>query len=151
VYRDGIVYVCTGYRKPQLWAIRVDGSGDVTGTHVVWKHVRQVPEISSPIVVDDLIYFVSPLGVLTCLEAATGAPVWQQRLGGNYAASPMYGNGKLYFTSREGVTTLIRPGREYQEIAKNQVFGQTLASLAVYGEALLLRTDRTLFCIGKRE
>jgi outer membrane protein assembly factor BamB len=151
VYRDGVVYVCTGYMKPQLWAIRVDGRGDVTDTHVVWKHERQVPEISSPIVVGDLIYFVSPLGVLTCLEAATGAVVWQQRLGGNFAASPLYGDGKLYFTSREGLTTVVRPGREYQEIAKNQVFGQTLASLAVNGEALLLRTDRALHCVGKTE
>lgn len=149
VFRDGLVYVCTGYLRPQLWAIRVDGDGDVTSSHVAWKFDRQVPEISSCILVGDHIYFVSPLGVLTCLDAASGKLAWQQRLGGNFAASPLAADGKLYFTSREGVTTVITPGSEYHELAKNQVFGQTMSSLAVSGNALLIRADRTLYCVGK--
>ncbi|MEX2176818.1 MAG: PQQ-binding-like beta-propeller repeat protein [Pirellulaceae bacterium] len=149
VFRQGLVYICTGYMKPQLWAIRVDGAGDVTPSHVVWRHEKQVPEIASPIVVDDAIYFTSSLGVLSCLAAATGEQRWQQRLGGNYAASPLAADGKLYFTSQEGVTTVIRPGREYTELARNQLFGQTMASPAIAGEALLIRADRTLYCVGK--
>jgi len=147
VFRDGIVYVCTGYLKPQLWAIRVDGSGDVTESHVVWKYDKQVPEISSPVIAGGEIYFVSALGVATCLDLHTGELVWQHRLGGNYGASPLAADGKLYFTSQEGVTTVLKPGREYHELAKNQLFGQTLASLAVCGESLLIRADRTLFCV----
>jgi len=147
VFREGFVYVCTGYLRPQLWAIRVDGTGDVTSTHVVWKYDKQVPEISSPVIVGNEIYFVSALGVATCLDAATGELVWQHRLGGNYGASPLAADGKLYFTSQEGVTTVLRPGREYRELAKNQLFGQTLASLAVCGESLIIRADRTLYCI----
>jgi outer membrane protein assembly factor BamB len=148
VYAGGLVYICTGYMKPQLWAIRVDGEGEVTASHVAWKYDKQVPEIASPVIVERRIYFVSSLGIATCLEAATGAPVWQHRLGGNYAASPLAADGKLYFTSREGMTTVLAPGAEYQELARNQLFGQTMASLAVAGEALLIRADRRLYCIG---
>src|SRR6185312_11265092 len=115
--------------KPQLVAIRVDGSGDVTDTHVAWKYDKQVPEISSPVIAGGEIYFVSSLGILTCFDAKSGELVWQHRLGGNFAASPLAADGKLYFTSREGVTTVLRPGREYHELATNQLFGQTLASL----------------------
>jgi hypothetical protein len=147
VFRDGVVYVCTGYLKPQLWAIRVDGSGDVTSTHVAWKYEKQVPEISSPVIANGEIYFVSALGVATCLDAKTGALCWQHRLGGNFGASPLAADGKLYFTSQEGVTTVLRPGREYHELAKNQLFGQSLASPSICGSTLLFRADRTLYCV----
>jgi outer membrane protein assembly factor BamB len=149
VYREGVVFVCTGYMKPRLWAIRVDGHGDVTATHVAWKFDRQVPEISSPVICGQQIYFVSPLGVLTCLDAASGELAWQHRLGGNFAASPLFVDDKLYLTSREGVTTVVRPGNSYEELSQNQVFGQTLASLAVCGDALLIRADRMLYCVGQ--
>jgi outer membrane protein assembly factor BamB len=149
VFQGGLVYVCTGYMKPQLWAIDVTGSGDVTDTHVAWKHEKQVPEISSPILAASELYFVSSLGVLTCLDAKTGREHWQHRLGGNYAASPIAADGKLFFSSQEGVTTVVRPGREYDELARNQLIGQTMASPAIAGQSLLIRADRVLYCIGK--
>src|SRR5262245_27654860 len=149
IFRNGLVYVCTGYPRPQICAIRVDGSGDASQSHVAWKYDRQVPEISSPIIVDRELYFVSLLGIATCLDAESGELVWQHRIGGNFAASPLAADGKLYFTSREGLTIVLRPGREYQELARSQHFGQTLASLAVCGQSLLIRADRTLYCIGK--
>jgi outer membrane protein assembly factor BamB len=149
VHRDGVVYVCTGFMKPQLWAIRLGGAGEVTHTHVLWKHEKQVPEISSPIAVGDELYFVSTLGVATCLDAASGAVHWQQRLGGNYSASPIAGVDKLYFTSREGITTVVRCGRIFEELNRNQLFGQTLASAAVAGDRILMRADRTLYCLRK--
>jgi outer membrane protein assembly factor BamB len=147
VYRDGVVYICTGFMKPQLWAIRVDGSDDVTATHVNWRFEKQVPEISSPVVAGGEIYFVSSLGVATCLDAKTGDPVWQHRLGGNYAASPAAADGKVYFTSQEGVTTVLQQGSNYRELARNQLFGQTMASLAIADQSLLIRADRMLYCI----
>ncbi|MCI0359551.1 MAG: PQQ-like beta-propeller repeat protein [Planctomycetaceae bacterium] len=149
VYQNGLVYICTGYLKPQLWAIRIDGRGDVTETHVAWRYEKQVPEISSPIVVGDGLYFVSSLGVLTCLDAKSGRQHFQQRLGGNYAASPIAADGKLYFTSQEGVTTVVKPGLKYEELGRSQLIGQTMASPAIAGEALLIRADRMLYCVGK--
>ena len=149
VFRQGLVYICTGYMKPELWAVRVDGSGDVTNTHVAWKFDRQAPEISSPVVVGEEIYFVSSRGIATCLDAQTGKLIWQHRLEGSYAASLLAADDKLYITSREGTTTVLRPGREYQELARNQLFGQTMASLAVAGDALLIRTAEQLVCVRK--
>lgn len=144
----GLVFVCTGFMKPELWAIRLDGAGDVSATHVAWKYDKQVPEISSPIIVGEQVYFTSSLGVLTCLNAKSGELAWQRRLGGNYSASPLFADGKLYFTSEEGLTTVVAPGAEYHELARNQLFGQTKASLAVCGQSLLIRTDPVLYCLG---
>lgn len=151
VFRQGLVYVCTGYMKPQLWAVRVDGSGDVTDSHVAWRFDKQAPEIASPVVVERELYFVSSRGVATCLDAETGKLIWQQRLDGTYSASPLAANGNLYFTSEEGITTVIRAGREYCEVARNRLFGQTRASLAVSGNSLLIRTDPVLYCVRRPE
>ena len=148
VSHNGLVYVCTGFMKPQLWAIRLGGEGDVTQSHVVWRYEKQVPEIASPIVADDRLYFTSTLGVLTCLSAASGELVYQHRLGGNFSASPLFADGKLYFTSEEGLTTIVAPGGEYRELTRNRHFGQSKASLAVFGRALLIRSDPVLYCFG---
>jgi outer membrane protein assembly factor BamB len=147
VFLDGLVYICTGFMKPELWAIKVDGKGDVTDSHVVWTHEKQVPEISSPLVFGKEVYFVSSKGVATCLDAKTGEQLWQHRLGGNFAASPLLADDKLYFTSQEGITSVLKPGRQYEEIAHNRLFGQTLASLAIAGDSLLIRTQSQLSCI----
>jgi outer membrane protein assembly factor BamB len=149
VAANGVVYVCSGYMKPRLFAIRLGGSGEVTETHVAWQSDRQVPEISSPIIVGGSIYFVSSGGILTCLDAGSGKLLWQHRIGGGFAASPIAAGDKIYFVSREGVTTVIRAGGEYEELARSQHFGQTLASPAVCGNALLIRADRMLYCFGE--
>jgi outer membrane protein assembly factor BamB len=147
VHRQGIVYICTGYNKPRLWAIDVAGAGDVTETHVRWTYEKQVPEIASPIVVGNELYFVSVLGVATCLDAVDGALVWQHRLGGNHGASPLAAGGNLYFTNQEGLTTVLRAGRDYEEVSRNQLPRLILASPAVYHDALLIRNSDSLFCI----
>ncbi len=148
---DGLVFSCSGYLKPELWAIRADGSGDISDTHVAWKHTRQVPEIASPIVIDDALYFVSTAGVLSCLAAKDGRLRWQQRLDGSYASSPIFADGKLYFTNQSGLTTVVEPGPSYRELAKNQSFGETMASMTVIDDALLLRTNPVLYCIRQPE
>jgi outer membrane protein assembly factor BamB len=149
VYADGLVYVCSGYPRAELAAVRVDGSGDVTKTHIAWTYDRQVPLISSPIIAGGEIYFVSTTGIASCLDTKTGECLWRQRLAGDYAASPLLGDGKLYFTSKQGVTTVIQPGREYGHLAENRIFGQTYSSMAVAGEALLIRTSSSLYSIRK--
>ncbi len=145
VYSDGTVFICTGFTQPTLAAIRVDGTGDVTASHIAWQTHKQVPEIASPLVAEGLLYMVSTKGIATCLDAQTGEVVWQQRLGGNYSASSLLAAGKLYFTNEAGTTHVLAPGRTFRELAKNQLFGRTCASLAVYRESLLLRTDTQLY------
>jgi len=149
VFHEGLVFACSGYMKPELWAIRADGNGDVSQTHVAWKCTRQAPEIASPIVVDDAIYFVSTMGILSCLHANDGNQRWQHRLDGSYASSLVSADNKIYVTNKTGLTTVFKPGSVYTEIAKNQLFGETMATIAIAGESLLLRTDPILYCIRK--
>ena len=147
VFQGDKVFVSTGYSKPQMVAVNINGTGDITDTHIVWRSISQGPEISSPILVGGQIYFVSAIGIATSLDLETGEMVWQHRVGGSHASSPTYAGGHIYFTSKEGVTTVIRPGREYDEIGKNELFGETYASLAVYQNHFLLRTNPILYCL----
>jgi outer membrane protein assembly factor BamB len=145
---NGMVYICTGYMQPQLWAIKLGGKGDVTETHVAWQVRKQVPAMSSPILVDDLIYMITDQGVLTAVDALTGETAWQQRVSGNYSASPLFAGGKLFLSNREGRTTVIAPGRQYQEVAANDVDGQLMASPVALEGALFLRTPTHLYRIA---
>ena len=148
VFGQGFVYVMTGRGKPELWALKPDGKGDVTDTHVVWKVVGpNVPLEPSPILVDDLFYMVTNDGVLTCLEALTGKEVWHERIGGNYEASTLYADGRLYFFSVQGKTTVLKPGRAYEILATNKLESGFMASPAVAGKSLYLRTKTHLYRI----
>jgi outer membrane protein assembly factor BamB len=145
VYRQGLVFVITGLGKTELLAVRADGSGDVTDTHVAWRSDSMVAKTSSPVLVDDLLYFVADGGIVTCLETTTGQQVWRERLPGNYAASPIHADGRLYFCNQEGKTTVIKPGRTWEILATNTLETGLMASPAVAGKALFLRTKTHLY------
>jgi outer membrane protein assembly factor BamB len=147
VFAHGLVYIATGFQQPSLLAVRPDGTGDVTKTHVAWKLSRGAPLTPSPIVVGDELYVVTDGGIATCLDARTGATVWQQRLGGTYSASPVFAGGSIYFPAEQGVTTVIAPGKEFRRLATNRLDGGLLASMAVSGGSLFLRTDSHLYRI----
>jgi outer membrane protein assembly factor BamB len=150
VFAHGFVYLCTGFYKPDLLAVRPDGKGDVTDSHIAWRYGRGVPLTPSPIVVGDEIYVVSDNGILSCLNARTGKLHYQQRLGGNFSASPLFAAGRIYFQSEEGETIVIAPGSDYKELARSQMPEQTLASLAVSDGSIYLRTAATLYRIGSQ-
>jgi outer membrane protein assembly factor BamB len=147
VMAHGLVYVTSGFLKPSLFAIRPDGRGDVTKTHVEWEYKKGVSLTPSPIVVGNEIYMVSDNGILTCLDALTGEEVWRQRLESGYSASPVLADGRIYFMNEEGLTTVIQPGREYEKLAESKVDGRTLASIAVVDDVVFLRTDSHLYRI----
>ena len=147
VFSGGLAIFCTGLGKPELWAVRVDGQGDVTNTHVAWKAGQDAPRTPSPVVVDGLLYMVSDGGVVTCLEVATGKEVWKERIGGNYAASPIVADGRLYFFSQQGKTTVLKPGPTCEVLATNALESGFMASPAVAGKALFLRTRTHLYRI----
>ena len=151
VYGHGLVYIATGLQHPLLLAVRPDGAGDVTATHIAWKLERAVPVTPSPLLVGDELYVVSDIGIATCLDAVTGQIHWQQRLGGNYSASPVFADGRIYFLSEAGVATVIAPGKKFRRLAKNSLDdASTLASIAVSGVSIFLRTDTSLYRIGAR-
>jgi len=144
LYGHGLVYLCTGFDQADLLAVKPDGRGDVTATHVVWSSKRGIPLTPSPVLVGEQLYFVSDNGVATSLNAKTGEEIWRKRLGGNFSASPLYADGRLYFLSEECVTTVIAPGPAFEAIATNRLEGRCLASPAVSGKAIYLRTGTEL-------
>ena len=147
VYGHGLVFVSSSFDRPRLLAIRPDGRGDVTETHVAWMTDRNAPHSPSPILVGNELYIVSDRGVATCLDAKTGKVHWQERLGGSFSASPLHAAGRIYFLDENGKTTVIEPGREYKELTRNEIKGRTLASLVPVEGALYLRTGTHLLRI----
>ena len=148
VFGHGHVYVCTGYDAASLLAIRPDGSGDVTKTHVTWSISKGVPFNPSPLLDGEQLYFVSDSGVATCVDAGQGTVRWQGRLGGNFSASPILAGGQLYFCSETGVTSVVEPGPSaFKRLASNKLDGRIFASPAVADGAIFLRTDRSLYRI----
>jgi outer membrane protein assembly factor BamB len=147
VFGQELAFLVTGLGNTELRAVRVDGEGDVTDTHVVWKASRGVPRTPSPLLVDDLLYMVADNGILTCLEAARGHEVWRQRLGGDYAASLLYADGRIYCFNQAGLATVLKAGRKTEVLARNRLADGFMASPAVSGNALFLRTRTHLYRI----
>jgi outer membrane protein assembly factor BamB len=147
----GLVYIATGFQQPSLLAVRPDGMGDITRTHVAWSLQRGAPLTPSPLIVGDELYIVSDIGVASCVDARTGQTHWQQRLGGNYSASPVFADGRIYFQSEEGLTTAIGPGKVFRKLATSQLDGAMLASMAVSGGSIFIRTDSHLYRIGLKQ
>jgi outer membrane protein assembly factor BamB len=147
VFGHGLAFVASGYNTPWLYAIRPDGHGDVTDTHVAWKLQKGAPLNPSPLVIGNELYLVDDHGIASCLDAETGEQHWQKRVPGNYSASPLFADGRIYLTNETGVTTVIAPGTKFKELATNPLEGNTLASLAVAGKAIYLRTDSHLYRI----
>jgi outer membrane protein assembly factor BamB len=148
VFGNGLVYIATGFNAPTVIAVRPDGRGDVTRTHLAWTLRRGAPFTPSPLVIGDLLYVVSDTGILTLTNARTGEVISQQRLGGNYSASPLLADGRIYVPSEEGVVSVIAPGREFRRLATNTLDGAILASMAVSDGAFFIRTDSHLYRIG---
>jgi outer membrane protein assembly factor BamB len=147
VFAHGLVYITTGFYNPVLMAIRPDGRGNVTKTHVAWQWSRGVPLTPSPLVVGGEIYMVSDNGIATCLDAKTGQELWRERLGGGFSASPVSADGRVYFLNESGEATVIRAGREFERLEVNQLDGRTMASPAIAGRAIYLRSDSQLYRI----
>jgi hypothetical protein len=150
VFGHGMVFIGTGCFKAQLLAIRVDGQGDVTGTHVAWKSNRQIPIMSSPILVGDELYWVSDDGMASCTDARSGQVHWQERLRGTFLASPIHAGGRLYFFSQDGKTPVLKAGTQFEPLAENLLTGPVVATPAVAGRSIFFRTDSHLYRIEAR-
>ncbi len=144
----GLVFVCSGYDKPWLYAVRPNGTGDVTESHLVWKLERGAPLNPSPLLVGEELYVVADNGVVSCFNARTGVPHWQKRIGGNFSASLLFAHSCIYMLDENGKTFVIEPTKiEYRELAVNELPGRTLATIAAADESLFLRTDKAVYRI----
>jgi outer membrane protein assembly factor BamB len=147
VVGHGLVFYPSGFAKGHVMAIRPDGRGDVTATHVAWRVTRGAPNKPSLLLLNDLLFMVGDAGVATCLDAKTGNVVWTARVQGEYSASPVSGSGRVYFFSEDGKTTVIDAGREFKVLAENQLDDGFMASPAISGDAFFLRTRKHLYRI----
>src|SRR5262245_18341643 len=152
VYGDGLVFLCTGTGGFRLLGLRPTGSGDVTETHVAWKYNKAVPTRTAPLLLDGLLYMVGEGGIASCLEAKTGKLVWTKRLGGAFTASPIYAGGHLYFFDQNaGKCHVLSPGRDAKVVAVNTLDDGCMATPAVAGKALFVRTKTHLYRIEKKD
>jgi outer membrane protein assembly factor BamB len=147
-FHDGVLYASRGYRSGPYLAIRPGGRGDVSATHVKWQVPTGAPYISSLLYYEGLVYMANDAGVVTCVDAATGAKVWQERTGGIFSASPVAGDGKVYLMSETGETIVFHAGREPRILARNRIDGRIVASPAIAGGRLYVRADDRLIAIG---
>jgi outer membrane protein assembly factor BamB len=149
LFGSGMVYLASGYSL--LMAIRPDGHGDVTNSHVAWKQTRSIPKVPSALLVGDSLYLVEDNGIATCLDSRSGKPRWTHRIGGTYAASPLFAMGKIYTLSEDGDTTIFEANpSQYVQVAKNELNEQCLATPGVIDNALLIRTRSSLYRIENR-
>ncbi len=150
LFGHGLVYCTSAAGGWQLFAVKPGGSGDVSGSHVAWKSSKGIPTRPSLLLAGDLLYMVSDAGIMTCLDAKTGEPVWQERFGGKFSASPLLADGKIYFFDEGGQVAVVEPAREYKLLATNQLPTGCMASPAVVGQALIVRTKTHLYRIEKK-
>jgi outer membrane protein assembly factor BamB len=151
----GLVFAPTGFASGQVLAIRPGKPGEVLDAkvpgpasmqlQVVWKTKRNAPKKPSLLLLGDLLYAIEDNGVATCWEAMTGKVVWSERIGGHYSASPLAAGGRIYLFSEEGKTTVLAAGRECKKLAENQLGDGFMASPAVAGNALFLRSRSHLY------
>ena len=148
VYGHDLVFICSGFQEPSLLAVRLDGRGDVTKSKIVWKLDRGIPRTPSPLLVGNELYIVTDNGIATCIDARTGQELWRARFDGNYSASPIYADGRIYFLSEEGVSIVIEPGRQLKHLATNELNGPVLASMAVSHNSFFIRSATHLYRIS---
>jgi outer membrane protein assembly factor BamB len=130
-----------------LFAVRPDGHGDVTATHLAWKRTRNVPSRSSQILAGDHIFMISDTGMISCIDAKSGADVWQQRVDGAFSASPLFAEGRIYFFGEGGEVPVVAAEGECRLLATNRLGDGFMASPAVYGNSLVLRSRSLLYRI----
>lgn len=149
LHHGGVIYASRGYRSSPFMAIRTGGSGDVSSSHVVWRSPSGGPYISSLVYYDGLIYMMGDVGVLSVTDAASGERIFQERLGGIYTASPVAADGKVYLLSEDGETIVLAAGRAPKVLARNTLSARQLASPAIAGGRLFIRSDDAVFAIGR--
>jgi outer membrane protein assembly factor BamB len=147
--RCGLVFITGGFPDHHILAIRPDGAGNVTQTHIVWRTIQGAAYVPSPIIAGDYFLVVSDSGVAHCFEAKTGNLVWKERLGEEHA-SLVSAEGRVYFLNDRGTTNVVKAGPVFEQVAQNEIGEKCFASPAVSRGQIFLRGETHLFCIGAR-
>jgi outer membrane protein assembly factor BamB len=149
VFAQGLIFACSGRDGPTM-AVRPGGQGDVTDTHLAWIDRRGAPYVCSPVAYGEELYVLNEQGIVSCYRATIGDLNYRQRLEGKFLASPVAGDGKLYFTNEIGTTYVVRSGPQFELLATNHLAEDCRASPAISAGSIYLRTDKALYRIGGR-
>ena len=150
VFENGLIIMSTGYTKPEFVGIRADGSGDVSKTHIVWRTSKGAPTMPSAVARNGNLYAVSDAGILTCYDASTGQEKSKSRIGGNFSASPILAGRNLYFSDRKGIVTVVKADDEMSVVSVNDFGSPILASPAVVGNDLIIRTEASVIRVTSK-
>jgi outer membrane protein assembly factor BamB len=150
-FGDELVFSSGGFPQKELLAIRPDGSGDVTETHVAWRTTKGVTYVPSPLYHGGRLFVVDDGGTMTCFDAKTGDEIWQDRLDGDFSASPVAAAGLIFATNERGVTYVVRAGDKFELLSANNLGSGGFASPVVCDGRIYLRTEDALYCIGPSE
>lgn len=149
MFAHGLTYVFAGDGGNKLTAIRQGGSGDITKTHVAWTVSENVPTRLSPLIVGELLFMVNEMGIATCLVARTGERLWQERLGGEFTSSPVCAGDRIYAFDQEGAGYAFHAARKFEMLGEGKLDAGCMATPAIAGDALLVRTKTHLYCLAE--
>ena len=141
----GMVFIAAGFSQAEVFALKLGGQGALDPSQVAWRVKKSAPNKPSLLLVNDLIYMINDGGIVSCVDAKTGEPHWSQRVQGNYSASPIFADGRIFVLSEEGKVAELAPGPEFKLLAENKLDGGFMSSPAVSGKALFLRTKTHLY------
>lgn len=150
LFGHGLVYINTADGGFREFAVDPKGTGDLT-SKVIWKQQQGMPVRCAPLLIGDLLFMVNEAGILSCLDAANGEMVWKHRLGGHYSASPVYAGGHIYFVSEDGDMPVMAATRQYEPLATNHLDDGCMASPAIAGRQLFIRTKKSLYCLEEKQ
>jgi outer membrane protein assembly factor BamB len=147
-FGDGLIFTSSGFEKTTLRTVRAGGKGDVTQTHIAWEQKKGAPTQPSLLYAKPYLYSMTDKGVAYCFKADSGEMIYEERVGGNFCASPVYADGRIYLLSEEGISTVIAAGPEFKILARNPLDEKCQASMAVSEGHLFIRGEKNLYCIG---
>jgi len=146
--QTGLLFVCSSWPERHLLAIKPDGAGNVTETHITWRTKNGAYYVPSPICLDKYLLTTTTGGEIYCFDAAAGTVLWKQKHGDQYA-SPVLANGLVYMPNDDGIITVIKPGPAFEQVAQNTIGEKMFASPAISGGQIFLRGEKYLYCIGQ--
>jgi outer membrane protein assembly factor BamB len=151
LYSNGLIIFTTGFggAPVRLIAVNPDGIGNITETGKVWEVDKDVPGINTPVVHNGILYMIQEKGLLTCLDASSGKVFYKMKMKGEFYASPLCADGKVYISGKQGTVFVIKEGPVFEILAENSLNGELWASMAVTGSSLVLRTNQAVYLIRK--
>jgi outer membrane protein assembly factor BamB len=154
---NGVVFFYTGFVTPsdgekyaELFAVDPKGSGDITGSNILWRVKSPILQLLTPLIKDGIIYTVDSRNNLIVMDAATGAALYTKRMKSRYNASPVYAGGRIYFCAVNGETLVLKAGRTLGIAAENKLPGEIYATPAIVQNSILIRNESSLYRIGKK-